>query len=181
MADELSLTPAEKLIASLLCSVMKRLGVTDEDEFDPDFIMSAINSGETWAIGDKYDLTLFMPEKPSELRHEVGEILSAWDYFLHSYDRLSIADKQRVAQELGREGRPTFLGFDGNLETTYYSHATFLIKDQQLFGALQDSYLNSHSPSLGEHRRKVALFKTMSRPGFGEPFTAEQIVQFLKA
>lgn len=78
---------------------------------------------------------------------EVLEILSMFDYLKNGYDQLS--DKSGID-----EHGVTFIGFDGNNETSYLGYAEYFCSKGR-FGNLNIRDFNSHCPTIDMYRRML--------------------------
>lgn len=177
----MQLTDGEKLIVAMLADIRKSLGGVPG--IDPDFVMDAIHSGNTWALKWHYPGVFDPQETPDEVRKETLDILDMWSMLESSYGNLAQPDAQRIDAAARQHGNNVqFGGFDGNHESTHLSVARFLIEDMGRYAEFAGRGLNSHFPSLRRYQAMLAVFGPM-RPGLGggQHMTADQIIRVLAA
>lgn len=169
----------EKLILLMLSEIYQHLKI--QGEVDPDFIKSAIFTGNYWGFAWKYP-GIFRQDAPSPMPVQVVcDILDMWSFIESGYDRLSAEDKKFVEIEAKPYGvNPKFNGFDGNNEFEYLSIADFLIEQLDRFQEFQGRDLNSHHPSLEVYFRMLKKFELL-RPTLADTrINASQLVELLR-
>ncbi|AMM13332.1 hypothetical protein AX768_03615 [Burkholderia sp. PAMC 28687] len=162
----MKMSNAEKLIATMLCEVMKKVKATDE--LDPDLIQDAIYSNHLWAIEWKYH-GLFA-DNADETPEEVGyvvDVLDMWSFIEDASAGLSTEDVARV-----KEAHPhfsgTFPGFDGNNESELLSIARMLVGKLERFEEFDGRVNNSHMPTTPRYKRMLTVFEPI-RVDLGAP------------
>ena len=90
-----TLTVGEKLIVSMLCELYRALKINSD--IDPAFGLAAIRGGHLWALKMTYEGVFGAEEYPDETRSEVWEILSLWSMIEDTFNKLSTADKEKLA------------------------------------------------------------------------------------
>ena len=169
----------EKLILRMLCDLYKHQKV--DGEFDPEFVIKAINRGYYWALDWKYGLSEGKVDTPPVVS-EVCDVLDMWSFIERGYAELSTEDKVRVESKAEPFGKNVkFGGFDGNNESEHHGVARFLINDMGRFQKFKGRELNSHYPSIDAHRRRLAVFEPMRETLEGVELSASQIIDLLKA
>jgi uncharacterized protein YfbU (UPF0304 family) len=147
----MKLSDGERLIALMLADVLK--AVRWKDGIDPDFVTSAINSGNLWALKTRYP-GLTDHDADDEVVSEVREILSVTSIIEKAIGRLPEEELFYIAPA----HRQIFSGFDGNNESEHYSVAHFIIHDMNEFEYFANRQLNSHGPSLDHYRALIARY-----------------------
>ena len=177
----LKLRDGEKLIIWMLCELYKYLKI--DGDLDPLFVKEALLGGHYWALEWEYPGIFDAKADRRETVDEVVEVLDVWWSLEQSYARLSEKDKDRVKQEAELFGDDVvFRGFDGNEETEYLIIAQFLIDKLNRFTGFGGRDLNSHMPSIKEHRRMVRAFETIRPHRVGRNLLdAEHIIKILNA
>ena len=176
----LKLRDGEKLIISMLCELYKHLEI--DGNIDPLFVEEALHGGHYWALRWQYPGLFDMEADSMKTVDEVVDVLNVWRFLEQSYARLSEKDKDRVKQEAEPFGnRVVFRGFDGNEETEYLIIAQFLIDKLDLFTHFGGRDLNSHMPSIEQHRRMVRAFKPIRSSLSGNLLSAGHIIKILNA
>ena len=149
-------TDGEKLIALMLCEVLKEL--RSDDIVDPDFIEDAILKDYTWSISFRYNGIPFENDELPDIVKEVMDILDMWSLIERSYERLDDEDKSILLEEVGlSETQLSFKGFDGNNEPQF-GIANFLIHKLSLFSDFSNRDINAHLPTIDMHRRMLVVF-----------------------
>lgn len=180
------ISDGEKMILMMLSDRYKHQKV--DSDIDPKFVSKAISSGHYWGLNWAYGLHGEVDDLG--VVDEVVDVLEMWWLIESGYAKLSQKDKQRVELEAEPFGANVkFGGFDGNNESQHLAIAKFLINDLERFVDFKDRYLNSHFPSLGAHRRMLAVFKPMwanilsgAATSFsGGGLSASQIIELLNA
>lgn len=175
----MKLSNSEKLILVMLCEIYEKLGI--KGEIDPDFVKSAIYSGNTWGLDWQYSGLVNSDDAQPAIREEVVDILDMWSFIEDSYSRLSGDDQARVETEAAPFGKnPRFGGFDGNNESDHIGVARFLIEDLGRFSGFKNRELNSHMPSLDGHRRMYGAFKAIRHTLTGGLMGPDSLIAILK-
>lgn len=172
-------TDGEKLLAMMMRDLYKSLKV--KGEIDPDFVGEVIWGGHYWA--PRWDMPgLFHDheDKAEDVRFVV-DVLDMWTFVERGYDKLSMEDRAKVAQEADPFGKSVkFLGFDGNNEATHMGITRFLIEQMKRFEQFKDHDLNSHMPTLRTYRRMLDAFGPLRKTLVGANLSADQIIAILK-
>ena len=177
----MELTRSEQLIILMLCEIAKKIDDPKSRlDFDPDFISNAVSGGHHWAI----DWTIGsaipqVPDSPEELKNVI-DILDVWDFVEAGLEKLPEDERSALMERLDRPS-VTFIGFDGNNETTELSIARFLITKLDRFARFADRDLNSHSPSLAGHMRMVLAFEPIRATLDARSMTSDELFQVLSS
>ncbi len=179
MAD-ITLSDGEKLILLLLCDIHQALKV--RGEIDSEFIQSAIFSGNLWGLKWKMSGVFHDSEPTQEQITETVDVLDMWSFIESSYEKLSEADKERIAKEADPFGKYVkFPGFSGNEETYNLSIARFLIDQLGRFTNFKGRDLDSHFPSLDAYRRMLSVYMPLRNEiAHTGGLTADQLIAILK-
>ena len=173
----MNLSDGEKLILVMLCDIHKALNV--KGAVDPDFVSSAISSGNIKELAWEMQGILGEKDKPAA---EGDQILDMWSTVERAYKRLTAEEKQQVEAEAGPLGRGVrFSGFDGDAESEYREIAHFLIEKTGKFERFQGRNLNSHMPSLDGYRRMLCVFSPMRPPVGDARLGVRQIIDLANA
>ena len=78
---------SEKLILVMLSEIYKKLEI--DGEVNPDFIQSAIFSGNLWGLDWEYESLSDAQDKTPPKVKEVIDFLDMWDFVESSYENLS--------------------------------------------------------------------------------------------
>jgi uncharacterized protein YfbU (UPF0304 family) len=177
----MKLSDGEKLILMMLSELYEKLDI--KGQIDPKLVQEAICGGEAWSLKRKYSGLFDIEETDPATVTEVEEILEMWWFLESAYNRLSKADKERVAAEAGPLGKDVkYPGFDGNNETRHLGVARVLIERLDRFGDLKGrGALNSHFPTLDMHHRMLEAFKQMRPTLAGGRAGADEVIALLKA
>src|SRR5690349_24945928 len=90
----MKLSDGEKLIVMMLCELYRKLGI--EGEFDPEFVQSAILTGNPWGLDWKYGELFAVKDAESADVSEVVDILDMWNSVESSYGKLTEPEKVKV-------------------------------------------------------------------------------------
>lgn len=161
----MKLSGPEKLIIMMLSEIHKKLGINNE--IDPDFMIKAISSGNTWGIDWQYPGFSDDEDVPSTVADEVADILTMWSAVEQYYAELSQADKDRIETAVPYHGKdPKFPGWDGNNESAYMGAARFMIDHLDRFAEFKGrAGLNSHTRSVPRYKAMVAVHEGILRAG----------------
>ncbi len=149
---------SEKLLISMVCGIMKKVGATDE--IDPSFIDSAVSGGHYWALGSELSgIFQHSIDAPSSAR-QVVDILDMWSFIEEAMEELSPAEVNELKAESGVSSTG-FLGFDGNHETEHMSIARFMIEKMDRFQRFKNHEmgLNSHMPTVARYVKMAEEFQ----------------------
>lgn len=174
----MQLSDGEKLILIMLSEIHQKLGI--ENGVDSKLVQSAIFSGNLWALNSEFSGIFHGSEPTPELVTETLDILDMWRFVERSYESLSNSDKTQVEKEAPLGKYVQFTGFDGNTEAEYSCAARFLIDELHRFEEFKGRELNSHMPSIGPHRRMLAVFLPMRNSLGSSDLTATQIIEILR-
>jgi len=177
---EINVNDGQKLILFMLCELFKSLKLKNV-EIDPEFIEDVITGGHYWALDWKYGGIFHDHEDSSAVLSEVVDILDMWRFLERGFSELSKEDKDRVAKEAKPFGdKVKFLGFGGNEEGEYLHIARFLIEKLDRFTEFDSRSLDAHLPTVGTHRRMLAVFGPMRNNLAGRELNADEIIAILK-
>ncbi len=173
------LSAGERLVALMLCDVLKALPQRSDREFDPEEVREIIGGGHLWALKSTYSWAFNREMDDPTVVDEVYEILQMWEQVQESFDALVPAEKERVLKEADVIGDPPrYEGFDGNNDE-HYGVAFFIIKHMERFDRFEKA-LNSHSRgTLPMYRRMLDVYKTLEPTG--RYLSANQLVGIFKA
>ena len=177
---EVKLGAGEKLILLLLCDICDHLKIKGESHTE--LIKEAIFSGNLWGLDWGLPGVFHDYETPTEVVKESVDVLSMWTRLEESFEHLSDQDKswlEKQAEPFGKQVR--FPGFDGNNESTYISAARFMIDHLDRFQRFKGREMNAHMPTIGFHRRMLAVFDPILKRVLNKDFSAAEISQVLNA
>ena len=176
------LSDGEKLIAVMLADVLKGLKV--ESGVDVGLVEKVIYGGHYWALGwEMPGLFHGHVDKQNRVRFVV-DVLDMWEFLEEAFERLTDADKARLAKDCEPFGKQVdFPGFDGNNEAEHLSIARFLINDLERFSRFRQGHrdLNSHHPTLESYGRMVRAFEPIRRNLVGRRMSVEELTTVLNA
>lgn len=176
----MKLSDGEKLILLMLGELYEKIGI--KDGIDAKFVSSAIYSGHEWALPWKFTGIPFDSQDTPEHVEEVLNILDMWTFIEEAYAEMGPAEKEKIKTDADPFGAHVrFRGFDGNNESEYLSAAGFLINDLDRFSRFKGRDLNSHSPSIGSHRRMYQEFEVIRPTLIMRGLSVEEIVKLLNA
>ncbi|HCE9325935.1 TPA: YfbU family protein [Pseudomonas aeruginosa] len=161
--DSMKLTDGEKLITLMLCELYDRLQVNAE--IDPDFLRTAIYTGNEWSLAWKYPGIPFEDQKDPEQLKEILDILDMWEHIEISHEKLSSHEKEELEkQPFGKD--PKFFGFDGNNEAEYIGITSILLNELDRFQRFKDRELNAHMPTLEIYNRMLPTYHARRKQGW---------------
>lgn len=170
----------EKLLVIMMRDLLKHLKV--KGEIDLNFIGDVIWGGHYWA--PKWDMTgLFhdMEDDPKDLTFVV-DVLNMWRHIERAYAGLSKKDKAKLAKEAEPCGEHVaFCGFDGNMESSCFRIADFLVERMGRFSEFKGRDLNSHMPTVDDYRKMLRVFAPIRDRLDGADMNVDQLVQILRA
>lgn len=176
----MKLSNAEKLIITMLADLHLHLDV--ESDVDASLVKDAITSGNAWAIEQEH-LGLFDAEEADRtVLDEVHSALGMWGRIEEAYDRLSSADKDKVAEGADPFGtNPRWPGFDGNHEGAHMSAARMLIERLDRYPHFKGrGSLNSHHNTLDTTARMRPTFdRIIQGSDWGRVLTADDLIEIL--
>lgn len=170
----MKLSDGEKLILLMLCEIYKHGKV--KGEIEPDFVQSAIYSGNTWGLRWKYSGIPLESRETPPLVDEVCSMLDMWRFVETAYANLTPAEKKQIEDKVGASGKnPRYRGFDGNNEHEYMNVASFLINDMERFPHFKGrADLNSHMPVVDSYRRMLRVFEPIRASLADRELTADR-------
>lgn len=175
----MKLTDGEKLIILMLTEMYEKLQIKGETE--PDFLRSAIFNDHLWGIRWKYSGIPFEPTEDPSIVREVVDILDMWSFIEYAYAKLNEQERQQLALAAEPFGKnPQFDGFDGNNESEHMSVAMFLVNQLERFQEFKGRSFNCHHPSLGAHRRMLAVFEPLRASLADSSLSVDQLTKILK-
>ena len=166
------LTEGEKLLAIMLCDIMKKVGA--DSDIEPDFVADAIHGGQLWALKARYSGIFHGEDHSEDTAREVGKILSMCSFVEWSINQLPAAEQA----EIPAEDKIVFVGFDGNNEE-HFSVAKFMVEKMGDFAEFKGRDFNSHAPMVTQYNRQVDAWDHV-RGGTGA-LSLEQIKTILAA
>lgn len=159
----MKLTDGEKLITLMLCELYDRLEINAE--IDPDFLRTAIYTGNEWSLAWKYPGIPFEDQKDPEQLKEILDILDMWEHIELSYEQLSPEDKAVLeSQPFGKN--PKFRGFDGNNEAEYIGITSILLNELDRFQRFKGRDMNAHAPTLEVYGRMLPAYHLRRKQGW---------------
>lgn len=181
LVNEAALSPGDRLITAMLCDIYKHLDVAGD--IDAGFVRKAISDGHFWALEREYHSLIQATPVDNAIATEAIAILNMWHILKTTYEGMPNSEKKYVSKNVQFFKDPVvFPGFDGNGESSHFSVAYFFIREMGYFRDLDDKTdLNSHYPSLKQHRKMLSAFTSIQKDLFGKPMTKEQLVQIFEA
>ncbi len=168
----MELSKGERLIAAMLADLLKEGGPTGE--IDGEFVLSALASGNAWAIEDKYP-ALFSDDTPRAIIRETHDIMTMWRVIEDRVHGLSHADKAKLGSR-----NIDFRGFDANDTEGHYGVGRFFVDEMGLYDEFKGRTLNSHgAPGIEDYRRMKAVFDGLWKGSHN--LTVDQIIDVLDA
>jgi uncharacterized protein YfbU (UPF0304 family) len=167
-------TNPEKLMMWMLSEIMK-------GQKNYELIQEAIYGGHFWALD--WELTGIMHNHVDSKKAVslVVDTLEMWSFIESAYAGFSVADKKRIATEVGPLGKdPKFFGFDGNYEGEYLGIARFLVEKMRRFEPFKGRDFNSHVPVLDRYRVMTAAFEPMRVGLSGRGLSVGEVINLLK-
>jgi uncharacterized protein len=179
-AEGVKLSDGEKLLMLMMRDLYRHFDV--EGEQDPEFMSQVIFGGHYWAPKWKFGGVFHGHVDSARDLHFVLDVLSMWDQIELGHERLSKAEKDRVAIEAKPFGKIVkFPGFDGNNEAPQLGIAHFLIDHMDRFSRFKGRDLNAHMPTRDMHKRMLAGFEVIEKDILGTALNADQIIALMKA
>lgn len=176
------LSDGEKLIALMLCDVIKKLDI--ESETDINLVEKVIFGGHYWALGwEMPGIFHGHADKQSRVRFVV-DVLDMWSFLEEAIEELDDEARERVATEAAPFGKHAkFPGFDGNNEAEHLSIARFLVNDLERFTRFREGHgdLNSHCPTLEGYGRMYRVFEPIRATLIGRRMSANEVISVLNA
>lgn len=171
----MTLSDGEKIIIFMLRDIYKHLGINGE--IDPDFITSAISSGNLWAL--RWELSGILEANPCDEKivMETCDILDMWRILERNYSEL-VDDEKSFVDSKAFGGKPDFQGFDANNED-HFGVAQFLVEKMNRYENFKNRALNSHSPSIDSHRRMLIAYKAIRSDSQFKSLKSDEIIQIL--
>lgn len=163
----------ERLILGMLADVHK--ATKGPKESDPNFVMSAIYGGHYWAFDwELPGLIHDHVDSRSDVKFVV-DTLDMWAFIEEAAESFSDEEKEALPRQ------PTFLGFDGNNETSLMGIAQFLINDMGRFTRFKGRSLNSHSRTVGRYSSMLRVFEPIRANLVGRRLSAAELREILGA
>ena len=178
----MKLTNSEKLILIMLSELYEKLGLKGNAEIDPQFIKSAIFSGNTWGVEWKYPGIFDSSDPTPPELNDVINILDMWCFIeeaCEEFDGPQQAELEQAANPFGR--KPSFPGFDGNNEGEFSSIASFITEHLDRFPRFKGRISNSHMPSIAGYMRMYETFEPIRRTLINRRLTVAEVAQILNA
>ncbi len=173
----MQLGEGEKFILIMLAESQKKLVV--KGEIEPDFMLDAITSGNTWGLNWEYPSIFSHGDATTGTVDEVRKILELWTFIEESYRSLPKKEKALV-DAANNGGAPKFVGFDGNTESKHLSVARFMIEKLKQYKNFKCRKLNSHMPSTQRYRTMLRHFEAIgSRLDPPRLLNAQEIIEVL--
>lgn len=180
----MDLTEAEKLSLLMLADIHEALGIHTGNEIDSTFVREAIQSGNAWALSQRYGGYAYArhDHSKSEVDH-VYEVLAMWRDLEESAAQLDAQERKRVEEE--NHGPLRIRGFDGHEDQL--GIVQFIIRQMDGFESLKGrADIDCHFPVEATYARMLAAYKPIrdriARERPGDSFlTADGILEVLKA
>lgn len=175
----MGITEGEKLILSMLCDIHRHLGI--KGEVDAGFVQSALAGGHDWALRRAFPALLAEFGDADEAVSEVQETLTMWSCIEEGRDRMSDADRSRVAEAaLLPGGLVRFPGFERDGPDGLAGIARVMIDQLGLFGRFRGRYIKQQTGRAEpDRRRMLALFGPMYQHEAHGALNADQIIRLL--
>lgn len=177
----MKLSDGEKLILYMVADLTKQLKL--RTEINPDFVMNAVTSGDTWILKARHRGIFDCEEVDESIVRETDRIMGMWSVVERSVEKLSKPDVEKLTGKFG-EAAMQFRGFDGNGSEGHYGVAVRFVRDLDLFQEFAGRDLNSHWPTHNRDRGMLAAYEaTRDRQGIRvDPFLSlEQLAEVLQA
>lgn len=130
---EMTMTPGEKLLALLLCDLLR--APQERSEIKPDFVARAVDSGNLWALKWSYSAILYSNDIPEAVASQAMEHMrtclvleQAWARFPDDA-RAYLCRRFRHLDEAGH----VFVGYDEGTELAFATASDFMINEMGLF------------------------------------------------
>lgn len=138
----MQLSPQERLIIELLCSISSKT----TSEYDTSFIARMLASRQEWAIPFQYQNLEDDTSKPLYVS-EVLAILATYRWISDTINKTGLSE-DAIRNMFADPGRVpiVFDGFDGNNESEHLSAARVLINELGRFQEQKDRANNTHGP-----------------------------------
>lgn len=178
---ELHFSDGERLMILMLCDLYKQLKVSGD--FKAELIEDAVLGGDLWAL--EWELPGVFHGHQTDPRDvsPVVDILFMWEVLEGSYAKLTKKDKDRIkAADVPFGSHVSFIGFDGNNESTQFGITLFLVEKMNRFSRFKGRELNSHIPELDTYLYMNEKFQTSrDKWSAGKDLDADAIIEILKA
>ena len=173
------LTDGDKLNFMLLRDIMKHLKIKDA-ETNVELVAETIYGGHYWApTWEMSGLFHSHADKPADVTLVI-DTLDMWDFIESSIEKLAPAEAERP-KAANHGYLPSFIGFDGNNESSLMSIAGFMVEKMNRFSRFKNRDFNSHVPTAERYRRMTIAFAPMRVTlGFGRDLSVDQIIELLK-
>lgn len=170
----------ERLLIMMMRDIYKGLKLKT-GEIDPDFVADVIFGGHYWApMWEMQGLFHNSNDDPADVTFVV-DVLDMWEFMESAFEKLSVADKTRLATEAAPFGKDVrFYGFDGNNESGHMGITRFLVEKMGRFSRFKGRELNSHRPVIGQYRRMFAEFEPMRSTLVGKDLSVDQLIKLLR-
>jgi uncharacterized protein YfbU (UPF0304 family) len=178
----MQLSKTEKLILIMLADLLKTIDPKKRTSgVDPEFILEAVASNNSWAIATEYSMLLGGDDRPADLIDEVFDIMSMWREIEFSIGKFTAEQKAQLEARVGQHlSEPQFEGFDGNEEGPQYGAARFIVNKMGRFEEFAGRTLNSHHNVLGKYRAMLRAYNQLEHSG-RDPLTVEQMATVIEA
>jgi uncharacterized protein YfbU (UPF0304 family) len=174
--EDEAFSAGERFILLVLTDLFKHLEPKDA-ESDPQLLTEIIYGGHWWALQDHFPGVFPIgTEHDRKTKDEVVDILDMWSFIEEGFEALNAKDKAKFAEQAAPFTEAKFAGFDGNNESRHRTIARFLINRLDLFERFKGRDLNSHCPSLAEHRKMLTKFEPMRRTIVGRRLGVEELI-----
>lgn len=174
------LSAGDKLNFMLLRDLVKHLKV--ETDTNVDLMADAIYGGHYWAPAwEMNGLFHNHADQPDDVKFVV-DVLDMWSFIEERVAKLTDAEKDKV-KAANYNHLPRFSGFDGNNEGELMGIASFLVDKMNRFSSFKGrGSLNSHSETVSEYRRMLAVFGPIRATlGFGRSMSVDQLIEIVSA
>jgi uncharacterized protein YfbU (UPF0304 family) len=177
----MKLSDSEKLSLLMLSEIHMALKLNNNG-VDSKFITKAIESGNEWAISQRYgDYLGFHDNERSSKIAYMYNVLEMWSFIEEGVEALSAQGKKELEEKAAPFGKnPRFSGFDGNNESKYHNIAHFIANEMDAFGgrfAKRD--LNSHIPRVELYQKMLKKFDSWLDNYPNRPLNVDEIAELL--
>jgi uncharacterized protein YfbU (UPF0304 family) len=159
----MQLTQSEKLIMIMLADVLKTIDPKRRTSgVDPELIIDAIMSNNSWAIATEYSMLLGGEDRSDDVVGEVFDIMSMWRNIEFDISKFTPEQRAQLETRVGPYlSKAEFDGFDGNEEEPHYGAAKFIVERMGQFDEFSGRSLNSHANRIAKYRAMLRVYNQL--------------------
>jgi uncharacterized protein YfbU (UPF0304 family) len=170
----------EKLIAHMLCDLMKHLKVNSD--MNPDFIEAVLVGGHYWALDWEYPGVYHSHQDHYPNVEEVVNVLDMWSFIEEGFLALDEPSRAKLAEDAKPFGTyVTFSGFDSQSESEHVSIARFLVEKMDRFSIFRGRDFNSHAPLRARYMAMYEVFNPIRATLWGRKLSVSELTRLLNA